>query len=193
MWAGFLALINQQAIANGNPRLGFVNPAIYQIGVGSGYGAAFHDITSGSNGFPAVAGFDLATGWGSPTGIALINALAGSGGGGPTVSLSPASLKWGKVLVGVTKGPKKVTLTNTGNATLNITSIAITGDFALVPVKATKKITPCVNGSTVASGATCIVKVSYTPTQTGARTGNLTFTDNAPDSPQNVALSGTGK
>jgi hypothetical protein len=37
------------------------------------------------------------------------------------------------------------------------------------------------------------VKVSYTPTQTGARTGNLTFTDNAPDSPQNVALSGTGK
>jgi len=60
-------------------------------------------------------------------------------------------------------------------------------------VKATKKITPCVNGSTVASGATCIVKVSYTPTQTGARTGNLTFTDNAPDSPQNVALSGTGK
>jgi len=62
-----------------------------------------------------------------------------------------------------------------------------------VTVKQTKKVTPCVNGSAVAPGASCLVEVSFTPTQIGARTGNLTFTDNAPDSPQNVALSGTGK
>jgi hypothetical protein len=46
--------------------------------VGANYHTDFHDITSGSNGFPAVKGYDLATGWGSPKGSALITALAGS-------------------------------------------------------------------------------------------------------------------
>jgi len=193
MWAGFMALVNQQAVANGNPTLGFINPLIYPIGVGSGYGNAFHDITSGNNGYPAVAGYDLVTGWGSPNGSGLINALAGSGGGGPVVTLSPTSLKWGKKVVGVTSAAKKVILTNSGNATLNITTIAASGDFALATVKATKKITPCVNGGMVAAGATCEIKVTFTPTQTGTRTGDVTFTDNAANSPQQVALTGTGK
>jgi len=115
------------------------------------------------------------------------------GGGGPAVSLSPTSLKWGKVLVGQTVGKKKVTVTNTGTATLSISTIATSGDFALVAVKKTKKVTPCVNGSTVAPGGSCVIKVSFTPTQTGLRTGSVQFTDNAPDSPQSVSLSGTGK
>jgi hypothetical protein len=116
------------------------------------------------------------------------------GGGGPAVTLSPTSLKWGKILVGTTAaGKKKVTVTNSGTATLNISNIGVTGDFALFPVKATKKITPCVNGSTVAPGGSCVVKVSFSPTQVGVRTGTLSFTDNAPNSPQNVALSGKGK
>jgi kumamolisin len=76
MWAGYMALVNQQAVANGHPALGFVNPAIYALGVGSTYTTEFHDITSGSNGEPAVKGYDLATGWGSPNGSALITALA---------------------------------------------------------------------------------------------------------------------
>ena len=193
MWAGFMALVNQQAVTNGNPTLGFINPIIYPIGVGSGYGNAFHDITSGNNGYPAVAGYDLVTGWGSPNGSGLINALAGSGSGGPVVTLSPTSLKWGKKVVGVTSAAKKVILTNSGNATLNITTIAASGDFALATVKATKKITPCVNGGMVAAGATCEIKVTFTPTQTGTRTGDVTFTDNAANSPQQVALTGTGK
>jgi uncharacterized membrane protein len=58
------------------PVLGFLNPRIYPLGVGSHYHADFHDITSGSNGYPAVPGYDLATGWGSPNGVNLINALA---------------------------------------------------------------------------------------------------------------------
>src|SRR5215469_6722692 len=78
MWAGYLALVNQQAIANDKPTLGFINPTIYALGLSSGYNSAFHDITSGSNGFPAVTGYDLATGWGSPNGTGLINALAGT-------------------------------------------------------------------------------------------------------------------
>jgi len=127
------------------------------------------------------------------TQVGSFSFAACSGGGSPQVSLAPASLKWGKVEVGVTKGQKKVVLTNTGTGTLNLTSIATTGDFGLVPVKQTKKVTPCVNGGTVAAGASCEVKVSFTPTQSGVRTGSVLFTDNAPGSPQSVSLTGTGK
>ncbi len=82
-WAGFLALVNQQAAINGNSSIGFLNPTIYAIGTGSSYGSEFHDITSGNNGdgsgnsYSAVTGYDLATGWGSPNGQGLISALAG--------------------------------------------------------------------------------------------------------------------
>ena len=76
MWAGYLALANEQAAKNGDKPPGFINPAIYPLGLGKGYATAFHDITVGSNGFPAVKGYDLATGWGSPNTDGLINALA---------------------------------------------------------------------------------------------------------------------
>jgi hypothetical protein len=84
-----------------------------------------------------------------------------------------------------TGNAKPVTLTNTGTATLNISSIATSGDFAL---GASTK--PC--GSTLTAGANCIIKVTFTPTQLGSRTGSLTITDNATGSPQTVPLSGTG-
>ena len=192
MWAGFMALVNQQAALNGSSPAGFIDPVIYPLGLGSGYATDFHDITSGSNGFPAVAGYDLVTGWGSPN-SGLIAALAGTGGGGAGISFKPASLKWGKIAVHTTGAAKKVVVTNSGSATLNISSIAVTGDFALVTVKATKKITPCTNGLALAAAATCEIKVSFTPTQTGTRTGAVNFTDNAPGSPQSVTLTGTGK
>ena len=93
LWAGYLALVNQQAVANGNPRLGFINPALYTIGLGSSYTTDFHDITSGSNGYSATTGYDLATGWGSPNGSALLNALAGSSSSpGFSLSALPASV-----------------------------------------------------------------------------------------------------
>jgi hypothetical protein len=83
LWAGFTALINQQAVANGQPVVGFINPALYGLARGTSYAACLHDITTGDNSnsstgasFPAVAGYDLCTGWGTPTGINLINALA---------------------------------------------------------------------------------------------------------------------
>src|SRR5689334_10071487 len=76
-WAGYLALVNQQSVSHGHATVGFLNPTIYSIGLGSSYGADFHDITSGSNGaYSAPRGYDLVTGWGSPNGVALINALA---------------------------------------------------------------------------------------------------------------------
>ncbi|MFY9676378.1 MAG: choice-of-anchor D domain-containing protein [Terriglobales bacterium] len=115
------------------------------------------------------------------------------GGGGPAISFAPASLKWGKVAVGTTSGAKKVVVSNSGSSTLSISAIATTGDFALATVKATKKVTPCVNGTNLAPGATCEIKVDFTPAQTGALTGSVNFTDNASGSPQSVALTGTGK
>jgi subtilase family serine protease len=75
-WAGFIALANQKAVANGKPLVGFLNPAVYAIGTGSHYSKDFHDSTKGNNGkYSAVSGYDLVTGWGSPSGVALIDAL----------------------------------------------------------------------------------------------------------------------
>jgi subtilase family serine protease len=78
-WAGLTAMANQQAVAGGASTLGFLNPALYLIGTGSAFDADFHDITSGSNGkFTAVTGYDLVTGWGSPSAVNLINSLTGA-------------------------------------------------------------------------------------------------------------------
>jgi hypothetical protein len=99
-WAGFLALVNEQAASSNAPSAGFVNPTFYSIGTSSNYDSNFHDITSGGEynstpcsastsavncltsgtgsgyeGYDAVTGYDLATGWGSPNGQALINSL----------------------------------------------------------------------------------------------------------------------
>jgi subtilase family serine protease len=78
-WAGYLALVNQQSVANGHSAVGFINPIIYSIGLGTNYGNDFHDITSGNNGtYSTTVGYDLVTGWGSPNGVNLINLLAPS-------------------------------------------------------------------------------------------------------------------
>ena len=83
LWAGFIALVNQQAEANGQPTVGFINPAIYAIGTGTTYEACFHDIMIGDNEtyyspfqYFAVSGYNLCTGWGTPNGSNLVNALA---------------------------------------------------------------------------------------------------------------------
>jgi len=78
MWAGYIALANEQAANNGKKPPGFINPTIYPLGLGKTYHTDFHDVTVGSNGFPATKGYDLGTGWGSPNTDGLINALAGS-------------------------------------------------------------------------------------------------------------------
>jgi hypothetical protein len=102
---------------------------------------------------------------------------------GPIVRLSPASLAFPKTDVGVTSKAKSATLTNAGASTLNIGSIVPSGDFSL-------SSTTC--DGTLAPNGKCTANVTFTPTQAGSRTGSLTFTDNAPNSPQAVALSGTG-
>lgn len=76
MWAGYIALVNQQLASKGQPTIGFINPTIYQQNLTSSYSTDFHDITSGKSGsYTAVKGYDLVTGWGSPQ-VGLITALA---------------------------------------------------------------------------------------------------------------------
>jgi subtilase family serine protease len=77
-WAGFMALVNQEAAANHQQPVGFLNPPIYdQIATGGSYASELHDVVSGSDGaYSAVSGYDLVTGWGSPAGANLINTLA---------------------------------------------------------------------------------------------------------------------
>jgi subtilase family serine protease len=94
MWAGYIALVNQQLANNGEPTIGFINPTIYSQSITSAYSTEFHDITSGTSGsYSAVTGYDLVTGWGSPNGTGLINALAPtSTSPNFTLSASPSSL-----------------------------------------------------------------------------------------------------
>ena len=95
MWAAYVALVNQQLAANGAAAIGFINPTIYAQSVTSSYATEFHDITSGTSGsYSAVPGYDLVTGWGTPNGVGLLNALAG-GTTAPssfTLTASPAAL-----------------------------------------------------------------------------------------------------
>lgn len=98
-WAGFMALMNEQAAEAGQPSLGFLNPTIYPLAEGANYGNLFHDIDTGNNGyesgysFNAVTGYDLVTGWGSPTGQALIDAVFPPSSTGFSLSASPATLQ----------------------------------------------------------------------------------------------------
>jgi subtilase family serine protease len=99
LWAGFTALVNQQAANYGEPMVGFLNPALYAIGKGPLYTSCFHDITTGNNTnsyssglYYAVAGYDLCTGWGTPNGASLINALAPANSPGLSIAFSGANL-----------------------------------------------------------------------------------------------------
>ena len=82
LWAAFVALINQQAARIGQSPMGFINPAVYALGARTNYTSVFHDITTGDNTssdsptqFYAVPGYDLCTGWGTPTGQKTIDAF----------------------------------------------------------------------------------------------------------------------
>ncbi len=94
MWAGYIALVNQQLASTSQPPIGFINPTIYSQNVSGGglsaaYSQNFHDIASGTSGsYSAVTGFDLVTGWGSPN-TGLFSALTGAV---PDLGLQPRRL-----------------------------------------------------------------------------------------------------
>ncbi|HEY3862903.1 MAG TPA: protease pro-enzyme activation domain-containing protein [Verrucomicrobiae bacterium] len=124
LWAAFAALINEQAAQSGNGPVGFLNPALYAIGTGSNYLTNFHDIIIGANtnsgspdAFFAQPGYDLCSGWGTPNGSNLINALAPP----DTLVMLPVP---GAVFFGPAGGPfntagESYLLTNAGPAGLD--------------------------------------------------------------------------
>src|SRR5579875_1880398 len=150
MWAGFIALVNQQLAANSASPVGFLNPTIYQNNAGSAsyYSTNFHDISSGTSGsYSAVTGYDLVTGWGSPT-PALVTTLVGSGTQQTpdfTISGTAATAKAG----------------STGTSTITIG--AVDGFDSAVSLSA--------------SGLPSGVTVSFNPTSvTGSGSSTATFT-----------------
>jgi hypothetical protein len=99
-----------------------------------------------------------------------------------TVALSDTSLKFALQLVGTTSTAQAVTLTNSGPIALTISSITASGDFL--------QKNNC--GSSLAAGESCTIKVAFRPSAKGFRTGSVTITDDAADSPQRIKLTGTG-
>ena len=104
----------------------------------------------------------------------------------PVASVSPSPFGFGNQPVGQTSAAQVFTVQNTGTAGLQMNSASVSGDFAI------PSGSDMCSGTTVAPGGTCTISVTFTPTQTGSLSGTLTISDNAADSPQQVALSGTG-
>lgn len=102
------------------------------------------------------------------------------------VTLAPTTLTFATQNLNLTSAAQSVKLTNIGMATLTINSISITGtnagDFAQTNM--------C--GTSLPLGANCAIGVTFTPAASGARSASVSISDNAPDSPQTISLSGTG-
>jgi hypothetical protein len=154
----------------------------------TGTEAALLSITDNASGSPQTVSLS-----GTGTGAAARGPAAGGPAvagqavaGTPAVSLSPTSLAFGNQPVDMTSTAQIVTLSNTGNGALSITSLAPTGanagDFGATDT--------C--GTSVAAGANCTIAVMYTPSVTGSETASLSIADNASGSPQTVSLSGAG-
>ena len=140
MWAGYIALVNQQLAINGDKPIGFINPTIYAQNVTSAYATDFHDVTSGTSGsYSATTGYDLVTGWGSPNGTGLINALA------PTATSPTFNLSVSPTAVSVVQG---------SNGSATVTATALDGFDQAVALSA--------------SGQPSGVTVSFSPTSIAA-------------------------
>ena len=183
MWAGYLALANQQAASNGDS-IGFIDPIIYPAALGSSYSTLFHDITSGSCGtYSGITGYDLCTGWGSPKTTGLINLLAGSSTPTFTLSDSPSSL----TITQGGSGTSTITVTDVGGFTGSVTLAAsglpsgVTAAFGTNPTTGTSVLT--LTASSTATTGSATVKItgtsgSLTASTTLALTVNSTATPN---------------
>lgn len=130
-----------------------------------------------------------ATALGSASGYITINDSAPDSpqfiylsGLGTSVVLSPSPLTFSAQSLGTTSSSLPITLTNETGANLAITNITISGDFA--------QVNDC--GTSVPANSTCTISVTFTPSATGFRSGTLTVTDGALDSPHTATLEGTG-
>jgi len=169
MWAAYIALVNQQLVANGQSTIGFLDPTLYAQNVTSSYASDFHDITSGTSGsYSAVTGYDLVTGWGSPN-TGLIAALTGSTSQTPafTISTSPASLS--------------IAMGSSGTSTITTT---VSGGFSSAV-------------ALTASGAPAGVTVGFSQTSiaapgSGTSTATFTVASTTATGTYSINITGTG-
>jgi hypothetical protein len=126
--------------------------------------------------------FTANTGW-SAAQVAEFQVFPAVGGpSGSGLSVSPSSLTFPSQALNTTSSAQTVTVNNTESTAVSVSSIAASGDYA--------QTNTC--GASIAAGASCTVSVTFTPTAAGTRTGSLTIASNATNSPNTVALSGTG-
>jgi len=124
--------------------------------------------------------------------LSVFGSLSGCTGPGdstiltPIASLSVGALSFSATTAGATSPAQTITLKNTGGATLNITSISITGANAS-NFAATNNC-----GLSLAASATCTVSIAFTPSSAASFSASLSFADNAANSPQSVTLTGAG-
>lgn len=155
VWAGFMALVNEQAEQDHLAPAGFINPLIYKIGASSNYKNAFHDIIGGNNGccgqlvyYDAVPGYDLVGGWGTPKGQNLINAFLGVNPSfglvssadsvylGPAdstavnLSVAPSNGFSGSVQLSVSGLPKGISASFSANPTAAASAVTFTSSSA---------------------------------------------------------------
>jgi subtilase family serine protease len=200
-WAAFMALVNQQAVEAGTaPKggIGFINPAIYAIGQSANYTNDFHDVTVGDNDsdnqllwYGATAGYDLTTGWGSPNGQNLINALAGSIRPGFWLTDSPASLS-------VSQGSSvtsTVSVTDVGGfaGTVNLAASAlptgVTASFSPTSTAGSSLLT--LTASSAATFGSATVKITGTSGALSAATYFFITVNSAPVIPPPVGVAGS--
>ena len=180
MWAGYLALANEQAATNGES-IGYINPIIYPDALTSSYSTLFHDVTSGSCGtYSGITGYDLCTGWGSPNTTGLINTLAGAATASFTLSDSPSSLS---VTQG-SSGTSTITVTDvngfTGSVTLAASGLpgGVTAAFGTNPTTGTSVLTLTAS-STATTGAATVTITGTSGSLTATTTLALTVTATA--------------
>src|SRR3954470_8016635 len=158
-----------------------VNPDVLAVGSSCTIYVSFTPHGAGSRS----ATLAIAT---DPGGSPQTVTLSGSGVLAPHAALAPDALTFGTVQAGDSAAAQTVTLTNTGSATLALSSIALTGggagDFS--------RTTTCDLSAGLSAGGSCTVDVVFAPHSAGGKAASLTFDDNAPGSPQSVSLAGTG-
>jgi hypothetical protein len=116
------------------------------------------------------------------SGITNTVPLSGTGvAPGPILNPSPSSLTFAGTIVGNSAPTQAVTVTNSGTTSATISGVTASGDYGQTN-----------NCSTLAVGASCTVTVKFTPTASGTRTGSITITGNANNSPTTIALTGSG-
>ncbi|MGC1373986.1 MAG: protease pro-enzyme activation domain-containing protein [Candidatus Sulfotelmatobacter sp.] len=175
MWAGYVALANQQAAANGKT-IGYINPILYPGALTSSYGTYLHDITSGSCGtYSAITGYDLCTGWGSPNTTGMIGLLAPSSTTPSfTLSASPSS-------VTVTQG-------SSGTSTISVTDVGgFTGSVTLAASGLPSGVTAAF-GTNPTTGTSVLTLTASSTATTGSATVTITGTSGSLTATTTVAL-----